>query len=86
MVLFQRYEYLQSTMKTFILATSVLALCAGTAAMADGHATKAAVLDTYADIAEANYSDSLTTARRLSVAVDALLSSQMAIKLVEDRS
>ncbi|MEL6104229.1 MAG: imelysin family protein [Pseudomonadota bacterium] len=60
-------------MKTFTLATSAAALCLGTAAMADGHATKAAVLDTYANIAEAKYSDSLVTAQRLSAAVDALL-------------
>lgn len=61
-------------MKAFTLATSAAALCFGTAAMADGHATKAAVLDTYADIAEAKYTDSLITARRLSAAVDILAS------------
>ncbi len=60
-------------MKTLTLATSALALGLGTLAMADGHATKAAVLDTYADIAEANYTDSLVTAQRLQSAVDALL-------------
>ena len=62
-------------MKTFTLATSALALAFsfGTAATADGHAGKAAVLDTYADIAKANYADSLTTAKRLQAAVDALI-------------
>ncbi|KMW59780.1 Iron-regulated protein A precursor [Candidatus Rhodobacter oscarellae] len=65
-------------MKALTLATSALALCVGTAAMADGHATKAAVLDTYADIAQANYTDSLVTAQRLSAAVDALLSAPSA--------
>ena len=65
-------------MKTLTLATSALALGLGTVAMADGHADKAAVLDTYADIAEAGYSDSLITAKRLQVAVDALLAAPSA--------
>ncbi|MEM9433058.1 MAG: imelysin family protein [Pseudomonadota bacterium] len=68
-------------MKTLTLATSVTALCLSTAAMADGHATKAAVLDTYADIAEANYSDSLTAAQRLQSSVDALLANPSAAAL-----
>ena len=59
-------------MKILTLATSALALGLGTAAMADGHARKAAVLDTYANIAEANYTDSLVTAQRLQLAVDAM--------------
>lgn len=60
-------------MKTLTLATSALALSLGTAAMAGGHASKADVLDTYADIAEAKYTDSLVTAQRLQSAVEALL-------------
>lgn len=60
-------------MKTFTLATRFLTLCLGTAAMADGHATRAAVLATYADIAKAEYTDSLIAAQRLQAAIDALL-------------
>lgn len=65
---------MDSRMKTLNLATHALALGLGTAAMADGQATKAAVLDTHADIAEANYTDSLVTAERLQAAVETLLS------------
>ncbi|MEP1199032.1 imelysin family protein [Tateyamaria sp.] len=61
-------------MKALTLATSALALSVGTTAMADRPATNAAVLDTYADIAAANYTDSLITAQRLSAAVDTLIS------------
>lgn len=60
-------------MKTLTLATSALALCVGTAAMADGHVSKSAVLETYADIAVAKYTDSLVTAQRLQTAVNALV-------------
>lgn len=60
-------------MKIFTLATSAMVLGLATAAMADGPATKAAVLETYADIAKANYTDSLITAQRLQSAVDAFL-------------
>ena len=65
-------------MKTFTLATSAIALSLGTAAIADGHANKASVLGTYADIAEAKYADSLITAERLQAAVDALLAAPSA--------
>lgn len=65
-------------MKHLTLAASVIALSVGTTALADGHAGKAAVLDTYADIAEAKYSDSLTTAQRLQDAVNLLISSPSA--------
>ena len=44
-----------------------------TAALADDHADKGAVLDTYAKIAHAMYEDSLTTARALKTAVDTLV-------------
>lgn len=73
-------------MKTLTLATSALVLGLGTAAMADGHATKAAVLDTYADIAEANYTDSLVTAKRLQLAVDAMLANPSAEALEAAKS
>ncbi|MEO0484972.1 MAG: imelysin family protein [Pseudomonadota bacterium] len=65
-------------MKPITLATSALALSLGTAAFAEGHATKAAVLATYADIAEAKYTDSLVTAHRLQAAVEALLANPSA--------
>jgi len=73
-------------MKYFTLATSGLALCVGTAAFSDGHASKAAVLDTYANIAHANYNDSLVTAQRLQTAVDALLADPSAEALEAAKS
>lgn len=57
-------------MKRVLLATTVVGLTMGAAAMAG---TKAEVLTTYADIAEAKYADSLTTAKALRVAVDRLV-------------
>ena len=68
-------------MKSFILATSALALTAG-AAFADGHGvSKADVLTNYANIAHAKYEDSLLTARTLSAAVDALIANPSAQNL-----
>ena len=65
-------------MKNLTLAASALVLGFGSAAAADHHVSAAAVINTYADIAEAKYSDSLIAARRLQVAVDALLDSPSA--------
>ena len=65
-------------MKKLTIATSVLALGCGTAAIAGGHAEKVAVLETYANIAEANYADSLSAAQNLQAAVDALVASPSA--------
>ncbi len=56
------------------LMTSALCLALGAPAMAQDAPSKAAILDTYADIAEAGYSDSLSTSRALQVAVNALVS------------
>ena len=55
--------------------TSRFAIVLGTTALAalPAFADKAAVLDNYADIAAAKYEDSLTTAKTLQAAVDALL-------------
>ncbi len=55
--------------KRLSLAASVLAFCSVSAQAAD----PAAVLKTYADIALAGYEDSLTTAKALDAAVDALI-------------
>nr|WP_323777772.1 imelysin family protein [Amylibacter sp.] len=54
---------------------SLLAVAAGlgTAAQADETATKAAVIGTYADIAQATYGDSLQTAKALQAAVSTLI-------------
>ena len=73
-------------LKTLTLATSTLALCLGTAATAGNDASKSAVLDTYADIAEAKYADSLITAQRLQAAVGALLASPSAESLEAAKS
>lgn len=60
-------------MKSLLLATSALAIGAASLAMADDTVSKAAVLETYADIAAANYGDSLITAKVLQAAVDQLI-------------
>ncbi len=65
-------------MKNLTLATSALALGFGAAAMADGNVSKSAVLDNYADIAEAKFTDSLITAERLQAAVETLLTNPSA--------
>jgi len=59
-------------MKFRTLATSALAIALATGA-AKAETSAAAVLKTYADIAQAGYADSLSTARTLSDAVDALI-------------
>ncbi|GGD23137.1 imelysin family protein [Sinisalibacter lacisalsi] len=59
-------------MKYSTLATSALALTLAAGA-AKAETSAAAVLETYANIAEAGYADSLITARALSDAVDALI-------------
>ena len=61
-------------MKRLAFATGALAALLGTTALADT-VSKMAVLDTYADIAEAKYADSLSTARALQAAVDTLIAS-----------
>lgn len=61
------------------MTRSLLATTAPALTLASGGAqaqtSPEAVLDTYADIAEAAYGDSLSTARALSGAVDALIAS-----------
>lgn len=57
-------------MKPILLASTVLGFCAGTAVFA---ADKADVVGTYADIAQASYEDSLTTAQRLQLRVNDLI-------------
>ncbi len=61
-------------MKHLTTAAMLAALFAAPAIAAD----RAAVVDTYADIAEAAYGDSLTSAKRLSAAVDALIAAPSA--------
>ena len=67
-----------------ILATSALALTMAIGA-ARADVTAQAVLATYADIAEAAYGDSLTTARGLAQAVDALLAAPSEASLAAAR-
>ncbi|MFL4469061.1 imelysin family protein [Tateyamaria armeniaca] len=73
-------------MRTLTLATSAAVLCFGTAAMADKQASKAAVLETYANIAEAKYSDSLSAAQRLAIAIDTLVNAPSAQALQAAKS
>ena len=56
-------------MKTLMTTAAAMSLCAGPLFAAES----AEVLDTYADIAQAGYEDSLTTAKALQEAVDALI-------------
>ena len=66
-------------MKFNLLATSALVLTLGTgAALADTQTDRTAVLETYADIAAAKYDDSLSTAKALQAAVDALIANPSA--------
>ncbi|WP_085528190.1 imelysin family protein [Maritimibacter sp. HL-12] len=70
-------------MKFRTLATSALALTLVTGA---AKADTGAVLETYANIAQAGYADSLTTARALSDAVDALIADPSAETLAAARA
>ena len=74
-------------MKTLIPATSVLALCAGfgSSLMAAEDVSKTDVLKTYADIAEAKYTDSQLSAQTLQAAVEALIADPSAQALVAAR-
>ncbi|MES0863112.1 imelysin family protein [Ruegeria sp. SCPT10] len=60
-------------MSKSIAAASVLALCVATTASAADAPAKADVLNTYANIAEAKYDDSLIAAKSLQAAVNALI-------------
>jgi putative iron-regulated protein len=60
-------------MPRFLSAASTLTLLIASAASAGGAPATSTVLDTYADIAQATYEDSLTAANRLRAAVDALI-------------
>lgn len=60
-------------MTRFFAATSILTICVASAAVAADTPSKADVLNTYANIAEAKYDDSLIAAKALQEAVDALI-------------
>jgi len=64
------------------LPVAALFACAAVPAIAQD---KAAVLTTYADIAQAGYSDSLTSAQTLKAAVDALVAEPSAVTLAAAR-
>ncbi|MEM6618235.1 MAG: imelysin family protein [Pseudomonadota bacterium] len=68
-----------------VLAAGAVLTAFAPAAHAGGHANKAAVVDTYADIAQAKYEDSLSTAKRLHSAVKALVESPSKANLVAAR-
>jgi putative iron-regulated protein len=60
-------------MNKLLVAASALTLCVATAAVAGDAPAKADVLNTYANIAEAKYDDSLIAAKSLQAAVNALI-------------
>ena len=62
-------------------AIGAAAFCLTAATAVNAETTKAAVLETYADIAKAKYEDSLMSARGLQAAVDALLSDPSAANM-----
>ena len=68
--------------RTFLATTAVVASWAGAATAQ----TATEVLDTYADIAQANYADSLTAAQALQEAVNALIASPSATTLQAARA
>jgi len=70
-------------MKRALLLTT--AICLGFSAPAEA-AEKAAVIDTYANIAEAAFGDSVTTAKTLQIAVDALIAEPSANNLHKARA
>ncbi|NBC95050.1 MAG: peptidase [Deinococcus-Thermus bacterium] len=74
-------------MRATLLATAATCVAVPLPALAQGSAPdRAAVLDTYADIAEAAYADSLASARALQAAVDALIAepSPQALQAAKD--
>lgn len=62
-------------MKSLFLTTAIAGFVSASAAMA---VEKADVIDTYADIAQAKYGDSVMTAKKLQAAVDALIANPSA--------
>ena len=64
-----------------IVGVFALGIGFGTAAVADEPVSKAAVLETYANIAAAKYGDSLQAARNLGTAIDELISNPSAENL-----
>ncbi|MEM1299722.1 MAG: imelysin family protein, partial [Pseudomonadota bacterium] len=68
-----------------ILKLSVPAILAASVSTLAFGADKAGVIDNYGDIAEAKYADSLTTARALGDAVDALVASPSPMALFAAR-
>ena len=73
-------------MKNLTLAAGALALGFGNAAVADGHVGKSDVLENYADIAEAIFSDSLIAAQRLHAAVEVLLANPSAERMEDAKA
>ncbi|MBE1283643.1 MAG: peptidase [Rhodobacteraceae bacterium] len=72
-------------MKTVLHAASLLALSVGMASAATNPVSKADVVENYANIAAAKYEDSVVTAKRLQVAVNALIADPSAEALTEAR-
>lgn len=72
---------------TYSVKSAALALLGGTAMASSALATdRAAVLDTYANIALAGYEDSLTTAKALDAAIEALIATPSEDTLTAARS
>ncbi|QPM90205.1 imelysin family protein [Pseudooceanicola algae] len=70
-----------SHIRTALMATATLSLLPGLGLAQDMAPEKTAVLATYADIAEATYGDSLSSAQVLDAAIDALITNPSATAL-----
>jgi putative iron-regulated protein len=77
-----RFSNFRAGLTGGVLAVAMLA----TPAFAQSDAEKKAVIDTYANIAQATYSDSLSTARKLQTAVTALVNKPSEQALAEARN
>ena len=73
-------------MKTVTFLSGIALLATTTSSFAAGHASKTDVLTNYANIAEAKYADSLTTAKALQDAVNALVAAPSAENLQAAKS
>ncbi|MEM6390848.1 MAG: imelysin family protein, partial [Pseudomonadota bacterium] len=65
-------------MKRYLMTTAAVAFAATGAAQAGGHADAASVVGHYADMAQAQYEDSLMAAQTLDAAIDAFLAAPSA--------
>lgn len=79
-------HFKERKMKKTITTSLAFGMSLASIAFADGNVTKAAVLETYANIAAAKYEDSLITAQKLQAAVETLIANPSAETLQAAKS